>query len=419
MKTQKHMMMSLFIGSAHGDSHTGTLVHSTSQKKAFKPLPRLRDEAPVSSKLNCSPPGRSTSHHRPSPPPPPRTINTKSGTLDYACLGQALKPRKALPVAPGKQGVLHKTATNWNTSRDSVHLDYAQVGRQLLQNGFGVTQAGFMPHVSRFVPSGVHLKENVEGGDETTENYIKAASTFRSRATLSSLNSAGKGPTEPTQPQKKTEKVRTFNWEGIHFEVSPKKGTVAPDMRATAVHAAYSKEMNLMDYDFNNSINRNRSESPKEESEPHTLQKRKSMNFALKDMSKAEESARTIDQRKDKQRTFGSKKSSGGTEDETGTNDSRHSSESPHPEALARWVPKSGKVDGRIRSPPITQIANTISKKLKTVISQHKPGEAGWNDVLHDKCKRYLGWLKCRDKMVDLRSQIQEDIDELSSEDEQ
>jgi hypothetical protein len=55
--------------------------------------------------------------------------------------------------------------------------------------------------------------------------------------------------------------IRVFNWEGIHFEVSPKR-----DGSCESSHNMkkdYNEDMNLMVYNFNSSINRNGSESPK------------------------------------------------------------------------------------------------------------------------------------------------------------
>ena len=61
-----------------------------------------------------------------------------------------------------------------------------------------------------------------------------------------------------------------------------------------------------------------------------------------------------------------------------------------------------------------------MSKKLKNVIFQHKPfdGVNMFSGMFHDNSD--LNFAKFKDKMVvDLKSQIQEDIHELSSEDEQ
>ena len=76
-----------------------------------------------------------------------------------------------------------------------------------------------------------------------------------------------------------------------------------------------------------------------------------------------------------------------------------------------------------------------VSKKLKSIISQHKPcgddkssHNAGTDDKANDSMNKTSGsyahdeeshMAKFRDKIMNLKSQIQEDIHELSSEDEQ
>ncbi len=434
------------------------LSHATSHRVLAKAPLRSNEPSPTNfSAFSGSLLDRSTSLNRLNAKPSGAAIPQE--TPGCTCVGKGLRqPNKLLATGTqaqiegllrGKLATMHKTATNWNKSREPGRVDYAQVGRQLLQNGFGATQTGFM-HAGPAAECRLPLTENraslptMENADaQERKNYVKGASTFRkSRAAVAGINTSSKSPSKFHVDQKDSQKnvpaeqpkpgVRTFVWEGIHFEVSPKKNLPSPANPALApgMQIAYSKEMNLMDYDFNNSISRNRSESPKEE-KPRVERKRSSMNFGTKDPNRTLSTTANTnsEDHKGKSRPVAEKR--GSVEEETGTDDStcdnNKAARSPKgpelPKHFVRAQAKGGQASDRVQSPP-TPAANTISMKLRSVIFQHKPVEgeelaACGNEILHNKSGSYMRWMKYRDKMVDLKSQIQEDIDELSSEDEQ
>lgn len=56
----------------------------------------------------------------------------------------------------------------------------------------------------------------------------------------------------PCEDNQRKEDIRTFNWEGIHFEVSPKRDGSLEDEKS--LRKEYSKELNLMCYNFNGSL---------------------------------------------------------------------------------------------------------------------------------------------------------------------
>jgi hypothetical protein len=68
------------------------------------------------------------------------------------------------------------------------------------------------------------------------------------------------GNTNTEETEDKPKSVRTFNWEGIHFEVSPR--IEGSPNRAEDLKSNYSSDINLMSYNFNGSSNRNHADSP-------------------------------------------------------------------------------------------------------------------------------------------------------------
>lgn len=77
--------------------------------------------------------------------------------------------------------------------------------------------------------------------------------------------------TEQRLNPNKNRDIRSFNWEGIHFEVSPKRDGSIEEVKE--MQAEYTQQLNLMRYNFNGSFTRNSSESPKNGQGDETIRK--------------------------------------------------------------------------------------------------------------------------------------------------
>ena len=207
---------------------------------------------------------------------------------------------------------MHKTATYWTSSNkaqkskfdhDNDHINKKQLASNIDVNSFKSNYAGegYLPVIDEKTQKQQFHTDNVE--PDTNDTYIKYVScNKRSRAGALCINRSKEteqGYIVPidrridhtksvvsNEAQKLS--VRAFNWEGIHFEVSPKRDGSCD---SSNMHMDYANDMNLMAYDFNGSINRNGSESPKPDNivrrdtadRKHlTIQSKTTSNFASK-----------------------------------------------------------------------------------------------------------------------------------------
>lgn len=223
--------------------------------------------------------------------------------------GQGFKLQKPLNEMTGpeisthrvKLNPMHKTSTNWEISnklppnnKNVVNSTYGKKGC----NSRGGQQNQENSGISNFVNkhnvenNGLPFIENKERSNKfwqdivespTEDIYIKSIATSRiSRAAAVSINRP-KGTLLQSEINTDKERLRIFNWEGIHFEISPKRNDSTKNDKD--LQKEYSKELNLMSYNFNDAINRNSSDSPKESKKnyPNRENKRVSKNISLKE----------------------------------------------------------------------------------------------------------------------------------------
>jgi len=351
------------------------LTHTTSYKKILKNQARVVEEVNDNFKQNVSnhtPNGRSTSLNKNGPRYPTNSVNEHNSGMRCTYFGHGFyKDKKSpydVPQATTSKiviGSFHKTTASWNKTGNLHPQGGEAKTERRVSNGLGATQTGFAKlkktgelQFPLIESKAAHRwKDRVEL--ESNDPYIKAiASNKLSRANgarvLSTTKGMERGSAEETKergreslPEGRKVDVRTFNWEGIHFEVSPKK--IDPALLGKDMQPAYAKEMNLMHYDFNNSINRNRSESPKQdlnakESNRNALHKKTSMNFAIKEKCENDANrttsttANTIsEERREKYHLAVSKKNSG-IEEEIGSDDSSN----PTAKKIANRSPRCG-----------------------------------------------------------------------------
>jgi len=258
---------------------------------------------------------------------------------------------KHLNKNPSHLGAMLKTSSGW------MHNDNAEqenVNKNNIVN-LGATQTGF-----KFPPIETNVRRSWKDRFpiESKDPYIKSITSRKNSIPASTNDDVFERQHEN---EEKISKIRAFNWEGIHFEISPKKPEETVEKQGFC--AEYSKEMNLMNYNFNNSITRNQSESPRgTNQEAHIaaekkLTKKNSMNLILKEKYETETSrtssttTNTNDDRIEKTRPCYIKKLSEDDNDDSMKNIKRS------PRAVF-GQPNSIEVGGRIQSPP-NPITNT------------------------------------------------------------
>ncbi len=172
---------------------------------------------------------------------------------------------------------MHKTANYWNVPAKTKHTAAA------VNNEYSGHDSGRKKHESnssRLMYGSTHLpaieQKTVHFTDvpetDSNDTYIKYVSQAkRSRALPAYANRSKEGeqgqivPLEKRVPPADEAKsgIRAFNWEGIHFEVSPKRDGSCDSVNG--LQPEYVNDMNLMFYNFNGSnpqCPRNGSESP-------------------------------------------------------------------------------------------------------------------------------------------------------------
>ena len=263
-------------------------------------------------------------------------------------------------VTKQSPGMMHKTATGWNTQVDK---DLKKIKQQA---NFGATQTGFI------LPP-IELKTAKSWKDkfplETADPYIKSI-TNRGEVFAATANNS----IDCVSLEEQQAKIRTFNWEGIHFEISPRKPETGS--REAELQAQYSKEMNLMKYNFNNSTasNRNRSESPRPDPDKDIssvktikpMSKKESVKVVFKEKHEIEanQTASTTanandDERIEKRAAAINKGQEECPETDDGLKNSKEMNKS---QRSTFGQANSAQVAGRIQSPPnpITNTSNII-----------------------------------------------------------
>lgn len=195
-----------------------------------------------------------------------------------------VNPNKSSAHKQSRINSMHKTANYWNVPNKSKHMPKGSgVSEYTSENKRkadcipvypNYTIAGYLPAIDQKV---IQFSENQEV--ETSDAYIKYVThTKKSRQNTMMYTRQKEGeqgqilPLErkPNHmvPEDPNAGIRAFNWEGIHFEVSPKRdgsSDSAQNMKD------YQNDMNLMCYNFNGLTNqqiRNASESPNPDSIP-------------------------------------------------------------------------------------------------------------------------------------------------------
>ncbi len=179
---------------------------------------------------------------------------------------------------------MHKTASNWNRPERSVKNGCEQEGRSNSNESFADSRKHNRDYVRSILnaPYGrpdrsplpadclpvINLQNSYQlfvaagkAGDdaEKEDEYFKYINRQkRSRAAAAAMVRSKDGTGRPDrrrlvaqEAKREHEKppVRAFNWNGIHFEVSKKKD--GPIDSARHLRKNYSKEMNLLFYNFN------------------------------------------------------------------------------------------------------------------------------------------------------------------------
>ena len=185
---------------------------------------------------------------------------------------------------------MHKTANYWNIpskGKSSTTSEYCtDTKKRPIPNPSQTSYAGtdmYLPVIEQ--KGSVHFTATPE--PEINDTYIRFVSqSKKSRAMPAYANRSKEGEqgqiipldrksTNPSMDESKSA-VRAFNWEGIHFEVSPKQDG-SYDL-ANNLQPEYASDMNLMSYNFNGSAQtpqRTGTESP--QTELHSNKKISSM----------------------------------------------------------------------------------------------------------------------------------------------
>jgi hypothetical protein len=232
-----------------------------------------------------------------------------------------------------------------------------------------------------------------------------------------------KRPNPAMDPRKN---IRTFNWEGIHFEVSPKRDGSLEE--AKDMHSQYANDLNLMAYNFNNSFNRNNSDSPKEnhnvqiEAIPkisNRLGNKMSMNFIMKERCGTNNTTSSSGTNGEERAQPGLSNKNSGTDEDLSTEETIAATKRSETNLVQPEINIVDQKNQKLQRPP-SPIANKsiVSKKLSNKLFQFKHN--GSNDEnVKVQWDDNIGMAKFKDKIMNLKSQIQEDIDELSGEEDQ
>ena len=173
-------------------------------------------------------------------------------------------------VLPGTKrrlvAAMHKTATGWHANGSATtRTQHASEDGHNGSNGpqdDSTTSQGRLPSIGENVAQGQFSVAKAVDTDDVYIRYISANRRSRALAYVHGRSKEGEqghivqperwpAPTHQlsgTASDKERLGVRAFNWEGIHFEVSPRRddATSVPRM-----NAHYADDMNLMQYYFN------------------------------------------------------------------------------------------------------------------------------------------------------------------------
>jgi len=143
-------------------------------------------------------------------------------------------------------GSMNKTANNWNTRiRSRLLKEKAERDQELRSSRSKHEENTHLPSINKNFSQ--FSNTNISGINDAYISYV--ANNKQSRSFISYKKKEKKQLNKSELIQES--EVKAFNWEGIHFEVIPKRENSLTSINN--LQSNYKTDMNLMVYNFNNS----------------------------------------------------------------------------------------------------------------------------------------------------------------------
>ncbi len=235
---------------------------------------------------------RSTSFKKSEDVASPENPSTGSKALGCTYFGRGFEVARPAAAGAGRNArgseprtrlrSMHKTATNWTRADRSVKAGGGRNNESVVETrsynkSYVKSILNTSSHVraDRSPPAGaggclpvINIKnprqqfttstDEPEKGDEYIKYIARKKNSRASAISMTRSKEAGgrldrrRLVGQPRETQQETKQpVRAFNWNGIHFEVNDQQD--GPVDSAHHMHKGYSKEMNLLFYNFNDS----------------------------------------------------------------------------------------------------------------------------------------------------------------------
>lgn len=178
-------------------------------------------------------------------------VSRPGNAMGSTHFGQSFAQGREKDVSPYSQhdackklwsGAMNRTANNWNSRiRSRLLKDQAGKANELRSSrakckvlpAIGKNQAKFISYVS-----------------ETDDAYISYVAQNKQSKSFVSYKTRERKQLNNSELMEENN-VRAFNWEGIHFEVIPKRENSLTSIND--LQSSYKTDMNLMSYNFNSS----------------------------------------------------------------------------------------------------------------------------------------------------------------------